>query len=190
MSNLFLAILCALTSLIMTVIITKATRLVWHSGEKVIPAMLVSLNLSLLGSTLFFSWNLYRVYSHPWPVNNSQTQLCEETIYPYLPVVFLTCAILLNVNKWIYCLMHINFYKFHQAGVSVLSSRQNRRYKDDTGLVKLSVKKAILNWATFGIITLYLAYNITYFIIGCTYNFEKDQDKWMKDVFKKLELFT
>lgn len=58
---------------------------------------------------MFFSWSLYREYSYPIP-QSSQAFRCEETIYPYLPVVFLTCAVLLNVNKWIYCLMHINFY--------------------------------------------------------------------------------
>ena len=58
---------------------------------------------------MFFSWSLIRVYSHPLPTGD-HTFTCEMTIYPYLPVVFLTCAIMINFNKWIYCLMHINFY--------------------------------------------------------------------------------
>ena len=59
---------------------------------------------------LFFSWSLIRMYSHPWQDPNSAGALCELTIFPYLPVIFLTCAVLLNINKWIYCLMHISFY--------------------------------------------------------------------------------
>ena len=109
LSNLILALLCSFTMCGLLYITVKATRIVWHH-DKVIPMMLVFLNLSLLGGTAFFSWSLIRVYSHPWKTENSSAEQCESTIFPYLPVVFLTCAVLLNVNKWVYCLMHINFH--------------------------------------------------------------------------------
>ena len=68
--------------------------------------------------------------------------------------------------------MHINFYKYHQTG-SVLS--QSQRYTSDTGLVALSVKKRLLNWATLALIMLYLFYNLFYFVYGCVYNFHGNE---------------
>ena len=108
LSNVFLAILCSITLVMMIMLTIKVTKLVWLQ-DKVVPFMLIFLNLSLVGGTMFFSWSNFRVYSKPIS-ETSETFICEETIYPYLPVVFLTCAVFLNVNKWIYCLFHINFY--------------------------------------------------------------------------------
>lgn len=113
---------------------------------------------------LFFSWSLYRVYSHPWKSDDSPTALCETTIFPYLPVIFLTCAVLLNINKWIYCLMHITFYsKGATVGISqsVVASNIN----------KLSVNKQMLNYGTIGVIVLYLGFNVVYFFYGCLHAF-------------------
>ena len=98
-----------MTSLLVAIITVKAIRLV-RDTDRVIPAMLIFLLLSLLGSTLFFSWSNYRVFANPWPDEYEKEAMCEKTILPFVPVIFLTCAVLLNVNKWIYCLMHINFY--------------------------------------------------------------------------------
>lgn len=146
-SNCFLASLCALTVVAMGVTILKVFQKVWLS-DKVILLMLTFLMLSLLGKwtefiiiqlidrlggTAFFSWSNIRVYSHPWPITDSADELCETTVFPYLPVVFLTCAVMLNINKWIYCLMHINFYS-HTA----VTANQQAAHQVD--LVKLAFK--------------------------------------------------
>ena len=123
LSNVILALLCAITLVMMVALTVKVTKLVWLQ-DKVVPFMLIFLNLSLVGGTLFFSWSNFRVYSRPIS-ETSQTFICEETIYPYLPVVFLTCAVFLNVNKWIYCLLHINLYG--KAGTYVTESLEMSR---------------------------------------------------------------
>ena len=123
LSNVILALLCAVTLVMMVALTVKVTKLVWLQ-DKVVPFMLIFLNLSLVGGTMFFSWSNIRVYSRPIP-DTSQTLICEETIYPYLPVVFLTCAVFLNVNKWIYCLLHINLYG--KAGTNVTESLEMSR---------------------------------------------------------------
>lgn len=123
LSNVILALLCAVTLVMMVVLTVKVTKLVWLQ-DKVVPFMLIFLNLSLVGGTMFFSWSNFRVYSRPIS-DTSQTFICEETIYPYAPVVFLTCAVFLNVNKWIYCLLHINLYG--KAGTNVTESLEMSR---------------------------------------------------------------
>ena len=108
-SNIFLAALCSFTTLLITIITVKAIRLV-RDSDPVIPAMLIFLDLSLIGSMLFFSWSNYRVFANPWPDEYGTQAVCEKTVLPFVPVISLTCAVILNVNKWIYCLMHIKFY--------------------------------------------------------------------------------
>ena len=66
LSNLLLAMLCAITLAVMCVVTFKVTNMVWDQ-DKVVPFMLIFLNLSLIGSTMFFSWSLIREYSHPLP---------------------------------------------------------------------------------------------------------------------------
>lgn len=61
LSNIFLAILCAITFLLMVVATVKASKLVGPQ-EKLIPFMLVFLCLSIMGSFAFFMWSLLRVY--------------------------------------------------------------------------------------------------------------------------------
>ena len=48
LSNLILALLCAITLAVMTVLTVKVTKLVWHQ-DRVVPFMLFFLNLSLFG---------------------------------------------------------------------------------------------------------------------------------------------
>lgn len=105
--------------------------------------------------------------------------MCEKTVLPYVPVVFLTCAVLLNVNKWIYCLMHINFY----SGTGQVD--QNRAISNGTpGMMRLNLHKKILNYATIGVIALYLIYNLSYFLYGCLSEF--DEPEYEKRVYKPL----
>jgi hypothetical protein len=61
LSNIFLAVLCAITFLLMLFATIKASRLVWPQ-EKLIPFMLLFLCLSIMGSFAFFMWSLLRVY--------------------------------------------------------------------------------------------------------------------------------
>ena len=77
--------------------------------------------IGLLGGTIFFSWSLIRTYGSPYSDEFSRTERCELTVYPYLPVIFLTCAVLLNVNKWLYCLLYIRFYS---KGANEVDPRQ------------------------------------------------------------------
>ena len=86
------------------------------------------------------------------------------TVFPYLPVTFLTCAVFLNINKWVYSLLHINFY-------SRTSDEAIRESAHQMDLVKLSVKKQMLSVATIGVIVLYCIYNLTYFLLGCLHTF-------------------
>lgn len=186
LSNLFLALLCALTFAVMIVLTVRVSKKVWDQ-DRVVPFMLIFLDLSLVGSTMFFSWSLIRVYSYPLP-EDSYTFICEETIYPYLPVTFLTCAVLLNMNKWIYCLMHINFYGKAHSNVNS-SMEEFGPQMIQQNLLKLTVKQQMLNFATIGVVVLYLFYNFSYFLYGCVYHFES-QEKYHDRVYKKLEVFT
>ena len=111
--------------------------------------------------------------------------LCEFTIYPYLPVVFLTCAVLLNINKWLYCLMHINFY----SKASTIPNAANEGTVIQANLRRLSVKKQLLNLVTIALIVIYLFYNFSLFIYGCAHTFETEDD-WFDHVYKHLEIFT
>ena len=47
----------------------------------------------------------------------------------------------------------------------------------------------MLNYATIGVIILYLFYNFSYFFYGCIYHF-KDPDNYYDKVYKNLEVFT
>ena len=177
-SNFALATLCALTVIAMGVTVVKVFQKVWLS-DKVILLMLTFLMLSLLGKssnirgfiglylggTAFFSLSNIRVYSHPWPIVDSPEEFCETTVFPYLPVVFLTCAVILNINKWIYCLMHINFYS-HTA----VTANQQAAHQVD--LLKLTFKQQVLNFTTAGVIVLYCFYNLAFFLYGCLHVFE------------------
>ena len=84
----------------------KTTKLVWPQ-EKLIPSILVFLGLSLFGSFCFFLWSLLRVYKWPFPVQSEglpppSEEVCEKTVFPFLPVIFLAVAVILNIDKWLY----------------------------------------------------------------------------------------
>jgi len=110
-SNTFLALLCLVTLAGMVKVTHKAKQLVWPH-EKMIPFMLVFLCLSLLGGFTYFSWSLLRVYSYPFPSGTemSHEQICEQTAFPFIPVFFLTIAVILNINKWIYFYVRVIAY--------------------------------------------------------------------------------
>lgn len=67
MTNLFLVLLCGITFCIVAIATYQTTKKAWPQ-EKIIPAMLTLLSLSLLGSFSFFLWSLLRVYQWPFPV--------------------------------------------------------------------------------------------------------------------------
>jgi hypothetical protein len=110
-SNTFLSLLCLVTLAGMIIVTHKAKQLVWPH-EKIIPFMLIFLCLSLLGGFLYFSWSLIRVYSFPFPPGTemSHEQICEQTVFPFIPVFFLTIAVILNINKWIYFYIRVMAY--------------------------------------------------------------------------------
>jgi hypothetical protein len=89
----------------------KTVKLVWPQ-EKIIPVMLLFLSLSLLGSFAFFLWSLLRVYRWPYPSTNPDLVLpeeaCELTVIPFLPVIFLAVAVILNIDKWLYFYFRID----------------------------------------------------------------------------------
>ena len=58
--------ICSLTAVSVIFITVMAMRIVRQS-DRVIPAMLIFLDLSLVGSTVFFAWSNYRVFAKPWP---------------------------------------------------------------------------------------------------------------------------
>ena len=104
MTNLFLVLLCGITFCVFAVATCQTTKKAWPH-EKIIPAMLALLTLSLLGSFSFFLWSLLRVYQ--WPFKQyvdqlNQEQVCELSIFPFLPVFFLAMAVILNIDKWMY----------------------------------------------------------------------------------------
>jgi hypothetical protein len=101
----FLVVLCLATLAVVVMATTKTTKLVWPQ-EKVIPAMLAFLCLSLLGSFAFFSWSLLRIYKWPFPARiegapPNPDEACELAIFPFLPVIFLAVAVILNIDKWL-----------------------------------------------------------------------------------------
>lgn len=108
------------------------------------------------------------MYSYPWPDPVSATALCEITVFPYLPVIFLTCAVLLNINKWIYCLMHISFYAKNAQPATGLGNQSVISANNK----KLTVNKQMLNFGTISVIVLYLVYNVSYFFYGCLHPWE------------------
>ena len=111
--NLFLTLLCAVTTFAMiyvTVLIRRKT-----DDEHTIPVMLVFLILALIskysaflwwpkiGGVMYFSWTMIRSYSHPYTDDQFDWhKQCEMTVYPFLMDVFLLPAVILNISKWIY----------------------------------------------------------------------------------------
>lgn len=124
---------------------------------------------------MYFSWSNVREYSRPWEGGEYTSEaMCEKTIYPYLPVNFLACAVLLNVNKWIYCLMHISYYS--KDPVSDPKQPDSAAQAGYAGMIRLNMKKQLLNMATIGVIGLYLFYNMAYFMYGCIAEFDSHHE--------------
>jgi len=47
----------------------------------------------------------------------------------------------------------------------------------------------MLNFATIGVISLYLFYNVAYFMYGCLYEFDSEAD-YEASVYKSLQVMT
>ena len=99
--SIFAAILC-LTFFVLVYITYKVIRKVGTS-DKVIPLMLFFLQLSALSTMAFFIYDC-RVLRLDAEFNSNA---CSSTILPTLSNIFLSIAVLLNVNKWIYFTMRI-----------------------------------------------------------------------------------
>ena len=56
-------------------------------------------------------------------------------------------------------------------------------------MIRLNMKKQLLNMATIGVIGLYLFYNIAYFMYGCIAEFDSHHD-YEEAVYKPLQWCT
>ena len=81
--------------------------------------------------------------------------------------------------------MHINFY----SKASTIPDAANEASVIQANLLKLSVKKQLLNLLTIALIVIYLFYNFSLFIYGCVHDFATE-DEWYNHVYKHLEIFT
>ena len=97
-----ITIICVLTFCVLLYLTIFVIRSFWDS-EKVIPLMLLNLQLAALASALFFIEQMiaFSLFA------NSPPNYCLETIVIYLSTLFLGLAVLLNINKWIYFSMRI-----------------------------------------------------------------------------------
>jgi len=131
--------------------------------------MLILLCLSCLASSAFFGWSLWRVYVDPYgkEISDEKQARCERAVFPWLPVFFLTIAILLNINKWIYFNMRVvAFARVNDGDAGLDHEIKHEEY------VKLLAKKFKLNMLTGLFTGAYIAFNLGYFIYGCTQQFE------------------
>lgn len=87
-----------------------------------------------------------------------------------------------------YCLMHISFYS-GDTNQDSSPSDQAGEHRSHSGLLRLNLKKQLLNFATIAMITLYLVYNVAYFVFGCTYEFDEVED-YEAHVYKPLQVMT
>jgi hypothetical protein len=101
-------------SLVVIVYITvKVTKMVWKA-EKIIPVMLIFLDLSILSLILYFLMSIFNNIEY-WPCNkngsdNTQTIDSIYVLTSTLPSAFLAMAVTLNCNKWIYFTVRIRAF--------------------------------------------------------------------------------
>ena len=99
---------CFITAIILLIIMAKVIKKV-GSSDKVIPTMLVMLQLSLLSCSVFFIDQCLTLLQY---VSSDQHafvvyRACQVTITTTLTTLFLALAVLLNISKWIYFTLRI-----------------------------------------------------------------------------------
>jgi hypothetical protein len=142
----------------------KTIKLVWPS-ERIIPVMLLSLSLSLLGGFAYFLWSLLRVYVWPYP-NLDPTvvypeQACELAVFPFLPVMFLAVAVILNIDKWLY--FYFRIIAEHRSMQDITSKSQE--------MATLQSRRKLLNLIHLTLIAVYLSVTVGLMGYGCTHDF-------------------
>lgn len=88
----------------------KVFRIVkWN--EKMILCMVTLLNLSLLAKVFFYIFNAY--FDHRQDPTADNVPTWWFTIITFLPVIFLTMAVLVNLRNWVYYFIKIGEMAFH-----------------------------------------------------------------------------
>lgn len=161
-SNVFLCALSAVTCIGVMYAAYKTAKLVWPK-EKVIPVMLVFLSLSLLGSFCFFLWSLLRVYQWPYPPTVPDQVLaqeaCELSVFPFLPVIFLSVAVILNIDKWLY---------FYFRIIAEHKSLKNKSLRN-LHIMELTQRRNILHWVHFSLCAAYIIWVVAFMVYGCSH---------------------
>ena len=97
-----ISILLVVTWIVLLYITITVVKKVWDT-EKLIPLMLINLQLATLSFVVFFVEQMIELAQFSGDVEN----LCVNTICLTLSTLFLGLAVLLNITKWIYFSMRI-----------------------------------------------------------------------------------
>ena len=97
-----ISILLVVTWIVLLYITITVVKKVWDT-EKLIPLMLINLQLATLSFVVFFVEQMIELALFSGDVEN----LCINTICLTLSTLFLGLAVLLNITKWIYFSMRI-----------------------------------------------------------------------------------
>ena len=99
---LIMAIIISFTFLVLLYITVKVIQKVGAS-DKVIPLMLVFLQLCALCNVAFLAYQCINIRRNPEVTEN----LCFTTMLSNGSSMFLTLAVLMNINKWVYFTLRI-----------------------------------------------------------------------------------
>jgi len=146
--------------------------------------MLIFLSLSLLGSFAFFLWSLIRVYLWEFPqriagLPPSHEEVCEKTIFPFLPVIFLAVAVILNIDKWLY--FYFRIMAEYKGGTS--------KHKRNLEFIELSSKQNTLNFIHIGIAMAYVTFMVSMQVYGCAYSFS-EWSQWITQCYAPMVICT
>jgi len=174
-SNYFFCCLSFLTAMVLV----RLMHLVYKklgSKDLVISFMLFFLTLACLASTVFFGESIfyssfeesdaqYHKKQLMWPGTLSHIEgsnLCLYYATIYLPSLFLFCAVVLNINKWIYFKWRIIFLSNQIIIVQAVTMDQDAGKQLSKEKEIMAGKVRRLNIASVAVILVYLVFNISY----------------------------
>lgn len=107
-TNSLMMVIYLATLVLLIAVTVKVVKMVWKS-DKILPLMLFSLSASILGMLFFYAFQIITTATHT-DCTEDKTYMCMVNYMTILNEFFLSIAVTLNANKWIYFLMRINTF--------------------------------------------------------------------------------
>jgi len=111
-SYIFIVLTCFLLAVLLYTTY-RVHKLVW-ANDKVIPMMLVMLNLATFSMIVYFVLNVASDMYPEWACSLSPSYLSCAAFIASAPLFFLSIAVVLNINKWMY--FHFRVIAFVKVG--------------------------------------------------------------------------